>query len=108
MRMYHPQLGVERDVPDEPACVAVHEDGGWRPAPTPERQSAAHEPEPVTYAPVDGAGGALVPPDGTVDDVLGWVDGDPARARAALDAEQAREKPRSTLVTDLEGVLAAD
>ncbi|MEV0993426.1 hypothetical protein [Nonomuraea sp. NPDC050202] len=40
-------------------------------------------------------------PDGTVDDVLGWVGDDPDRARAALEAEEARDKPRSTLVARL-------
>lgn len=108
MRMYHPALGVEKDVPDDPDCVSVHEEGGWRPAPKPRRASPAHEPEPVAYAPVDATGGALVPPDGTVDEVRAWVAGDPARARAALDAEQASDKPRSTLVTELEGALASD
>ncbi len=53
MRMYHPNLGVERDFPDDPGCIAVQEESGWRPAPEPKRQSAAHEPEPVTYAPVE-------------------------------------------------------
>ncbi|MFI6162249.1 hypothetical protein ACIA59_20185 [Micromonospora haikouensis] len=41
-------------------------------------------------------------PDGTADAVLKWVDGDPQRAQAALAAENAREKPRTTLVEALE------
>lgn len=53
MRMYHPSLGVERDFPDDPGCIAVQEESGWRPAPEKKRQSPAHEPEPVTYAPVE-------------------------------------------------------
>lgn len=40
-------------------------------------------------------------PDGTAKDVLDWVGDDPDRARQALDAEQGREKPRSTLVATL-------
>lgn len=42
-------------------------------------------------------------PDGSISDVLDWVGDDPARARAALDAEQAKgDKARSTLVAKLE------
>lgn len=41
-------------------------------------------------------------PDGTVTDVLAWVGDDSARAQRALDAERARDLPRTTLVTELE------
>lgn len=47
------------------------------------------------------AAGGGVPPDGTVDDVLGWVDGDPARAAAAAAAER-DGKGRTTLLSRLE------
>jgi hypothetical protein len=40
-------------------------------------------------------------PDGGAKDVLAWVGDDPGRAREAADVEQARDKPRSTLLTDL-------
>lgn len=40
-------------------------------------------------------------PDGTIEQVLAWVGDDQARAVRALDAEHAREKPRSTLVARL-------
>jgi hypothetical protein len=40
-------------------------------------------------------------PDGSRDDVLQWVGGDRGRAEQALQAEQAREKPRTTLVDAL-------
>ena len=43
-------------------------------------------------------------PDGTAKDVLGWVGDDPARATLALQAENAREKPRSVLVATLQKV----
>jgi hypothetical protein len=43
-------------------------------------------------------------PDGTKDEILGWVGDDPARAAAALEAERSRENPRSTLVAALEKV----
>jgi hypothetical protein len=41
-------------------------------------------------------------PDGAAAEVLAWVGDDPARAGAALKAEQQREKPRTTLITALE------
>ena len=44
-------------------------------------------------------------PAGSVDDVLRWVGDDHGRAAAALDAERARDKPRSTLVGTLESML---
>jgi hypothetical protein len=45
---------------------------------------------------------------GTVDDVLGFVGLYPDSAQAALDAEQAKDEPRSTLVRRLEAVLGGD
>lgn len=44
-------------------------------------------------------------PDGSVTAVLEWVEGDPGRARAALDAEGAQEQPRVTLVRALHELL---
>ncbi len=40
--------------------------------------------------------------DATAPDVLAWVGDDPERAAEALEAEQAKDKPRSTLVKQLE------
>lgn len=41
----------------------------------------------------------------TISDVLGWVDGDPDRARSAIDAEHHRpDGPRVTLVAQLEAI----
>ena len=40
--------------------------------------------------------------DGTAQQVLAWVGDDPERAEEALAAEQAKDKPRSTLVKALE------
>jgi hypothetical protein len=39
---------------------------------------------------------------GSVPDVLAWVGDDPERAQEALAAEQAQDRPRSTLVKQLE------
>lgn len=41
-------------------------------------------------------------PDGTAADVLAWVGDDPTRAQTAYDVEIASEKPRTTLLADLE------
>jgi hypothetical protein len=46
--------------------------------------------------------------DGTAADVLAWVGEDPERAAVALEAEQAKEKPRSTLVKQLEKLADSD
>lgn len=51
MRMYHPAVGAEIDVPDDPDCIAVHTDAGWEPAPEPVARPG-YEPEPVRYEPV--------------------------------------------------------
>lgn len=72
---------------DEPEAPAVEPEADGEPE---EAQSAA-EPE----APAEEV------PDGNVGDLLDWVDGDPDRAKRALEAERAREHPRSTLVKQL-------
>jgi hypothetical protein len=46
--------------------------------------------------------------DGTAADVLAWVGDNPERAKQALDAEQAKDKPRSTLVKQLEKLAEQD
>ena len=43
-------------------------------------------------------------PDGTVVEVLTWVDGDPDRAQHALDIENGKDEPRKTLVEKLQKV----
>jgi hypothetical protein len=42
-------------------------------------------------------------PEGSIKDVLAWVDGDPAKAKLALEAEEKGEK-RSTLISKLNEV----
>lgn len=109
-----PYREVREVVPvDGGTCVLTH-DGRWTlirpdgsmafrvPAPPPPVDEPA--PEPVQ---VD----AVVLPDevavGSVDTVLAWVAGDSedqvaARVAAALAVEQAREKPRATLLAALD------
>lgn len=50
---------------------------------------------------------ALNPAEGKVQDVLDQVGQDPGLAQAALDAENASEKPRTTLVSKLQAIVAA-
>ena len=59
------------------------------------------EPAPKKAAEPDRPEGDEPPVDGTIDDLMGWVDGDKERAARALKAEQAKDKPRSTLVKRL-------
>ena len=47
-----------------------------------------------------------LPTDGTINEVLDWVGIDKERAQEALDAEQGQDKPRKTLVSALESLLA--
>lgn len=54
----------------------------------------------------DGPAGTDPRPDSldsasTAPEVLAWVGDDPERAEQALEAEEARDKPRSTLIRDL-------
>lgn len=51
---------------------------------------------------------AAGPADGTIDEVLERVGEDHELAQAALDAEQAKDEPRKTLIGRLEKVLAAE
>lgn len=44
-------------------------------------------------------------PAGTVDEVIAWIGDDPERAQAALDAEDQRDKPRTTLTDHARSVL---
>lgn len=43
-------------------------------------------------------------PDGTADEIMAWVGSDTERALAAIEAEEAREKPRKTLLAKLEAL----
>src|SRR2546425_651707 len=53
---------------------------------------------------------AAVVPEGTAEQVLEWVDGDPVRATQALAAEQQRGKPRATLIAAMKklGIKATE
>lgn len=46
------------------------------------------------------------PVDGTIDVLMTWVGDDPERAARALVAEQAKDKPRATVIKRLGGVTA--
>lgn len=51
---------------------------------------------------------AATPPDGPPATVLAWVDGDPARAALALEAEEARPRRRKSLVSTLTELAATN
>lgn len=78
----HVQLGEDEDSDPEPAV----ETEGLKAEP-PDDQPAAAAAEDV--------------PEGSVGKVLEWVGDDPAKARAALEAENAKDEPRATLVAKL-------
>jgi hypothetical protein len=55
---------------------------------------------------IDGQQVTDTPPEGTAAEILEWVADDPTRAQAALDAENERDNPRSTLIDSLEKVVS--
>lgn len=55
----------------------------------------------------EGLAGAEEPPDASVSAVLAWVDGDATKAGIALEAEQARRPPRTSLVAKLQALVDA-
>jgi hypothetical protein len=74
--------------PPEPETVELPEEDAVEPEPEDE--------DTVEMEPV---------PEGTAAEILEWVEGDIDRAQAALDAEQAKDKPRVGLTADLEKIL---
>jgi len=70
--------------------------------PEPEPAPPAPDPEPK-----EPAGGDEPPVDGTIDDLMAWVGDDKERAAQALTAEQAKDKPRSTVVKRLAAMADA-
>lgn len=61
--------------------------------------------EPEVEVEVDDAESEV--PEGTVREVLDWVDGDAEKAQKALDVENAKESPRKSLVSQLEDIVGA-
>jgi hypothetical protein len=68
----------------------------------PEPEQAPPAPDPEPKAPADGD---EPPVDGTIDDLMAWVGEDKDRAGRALEAEQAKDKPRSTVVKRLASLV---
>lgn len=65
----------------------------------------AYGQEPAAEVP---APGAELDIEATAADILAWAGEDPERAAEALDAELAKDKPRSTLVKQLEKLADTD
>jgi hypothetical protein len=72
----------------------------------PDAKDPVTDPDVGDTAPADDAGEP--PVDGTIDDLMTWVGDDKARATQALAAEQAKDKPRSTVVKRLTALADAD
>jgi hypothetical protein len=67
-----------------------------------------HDPEPEqpvapaqSSAPEQDPAAGTVPVDGSIGDLMAWVGDDPQRRAQALAAEQARDKPRATVLKQL-------
>ncbi len=86
------ELTLPRDVAEDliDKGYAIKVNGGQRTTPAAAGASASSE----------------TPPSGNMKKVLAWVDGDHARAAAALEAELARAKTRGSLVEDLNTIIA--
>jgi hypothetical protein len=69
--------------------------------PDPEPEPEPEKPAEVPESDDPSAGGDEPPVDGTIDDLMAWVNDDRERAGRALAAEQAKDKPRSTVVKRL-------
>lgn len=64
---------------------------------------------PQTPPGLEGPADPDAPPmDGTADDLFKWIDGDPEKAGRALEAEQAKDKPRSTVVKRLSALAGTE
>lgn len=85
--LVHPRTRQRRTFTD-PAKAQRFRNAGWTP-------------EPVEEISEDRV------PEGLIADVLAWVDNDPDRAQAALDAEQA-SSARPTLIHQLEQIATPD
>ena len=121
IRMHHPNL-------DDATTDAVSEDQaahletlGWErtPPPDPDADAPAEVYEDTVVGTTSSLGDEVVvveapdappvPPEGTVDEVLAWVDqgtdGWRARAQAAIAAEDASEHPRKGIIEPLTAAL---
>lgn len=68
--------------------------------PEPHQEPVASEGE---QPPTAAADGDAAPVNGTIDELMAWIGGDPDRKAAALVAEQAKDKPRATVLKRLGG-----
>lgn len=80
----------------------------WRPAAEePADSEETEEEDPEEEPEPEDPDGDELDIDATAADVLGWVGDDPDRAEEALAAERDKDKPRSTLVKQLERLAGA-
>jgi hypothetical protein len=86
---------------DMPGQVAYASD-----SPKPQKAAAAPATAPEPEPEPEATGSEV--PEGTTAEILAWVGDDQERAQAALDAEQASDKPRVGLTGELEKILATE
>lgn len=55
----------------------------------------------------NSSNGETTVPDGDLEEILAWVDGDPGRAQLALDTEDVKRKPRKQVTAALREVIDA-
>jgi len=87
----------EQAPPPGPAATTASGDGA-------DSGSAGGEGGPDSPVPT----GDQPPVDGTIDTLMAWIGGNPDRALAALEAEEAKDKPRSTVVKRLSALAATE
>lgn len=63
--------------------------------------------KPIDDQEADAATAPVLDISGTAAQILDWVGGDPGRAREAAAAEASRDKPRSTLLAELNKTASA-
>lgn len=104
------QLSEVVEVIDVPNGTVVETHDGVRTLVTSDGQFLPYTESLAAPAPVDADEDVDLDgdgvPDGAAPGVLTWVGEDSQRAAAALDAERARDKPRSSLITALEKLVS--
>jgi hypothetical protein len=101
VKVHHEELGANAVIPV--SALELHLSRGWAQTTGPTSDLTRFE-EPEPGRPVIGGwepAPPYVPVDAPVAEVLDTVDGDPAKARSALAAEQDSDKPRKTLTDKL-------
>ncbi len=118
VHVHHPVTLGRTTVPDDATVLEGMQAKGWELTPPPgvvvvgettaEGTTVLTAPGAEEAAAADMAAVTVgLVPNGPIDDVLDWVDGDPSRARAALAVETVEDgKNRTSLIPQLEAIAA--